>query len=65
MAERGVGILLSDVLTVHIHLVLAVLELFGRKLVRVTNSWVIELSLDFSCLFFFLCKHSSVQKLCT
>lgn len=65
MGERGAGILLGDMMTVHIDLALAVLELFGRKLLRVTNSWVIELLLDFLCLIFFLCKHSSVQEFCT
>lgn len=52
-------------MTVCIPLVLAMPELFRRKLVWATNSWGIEFLLGFFCLCFFLCKHSSMQELCS
>jgi len=61
----GAAILLGDMMTVHIHLVLSVLMLFRWMLVRSTNSWGTELLVGLLCLGFFLCKHSSVQELCT
>lgn len=59
------AILSGGMMTVCIPLVLAMPELFRRKLVWATNSWGIEFLLGFFCLCFFLCKHSSMQELCS